>query len=70
MDSEEFRDFGKAAIDLVATYTEGIRDRDVLPKISPGYLRNLLPEAVPKDGENWRNIMEDIERVILPGVIF
>lgn len=70
MDPEEFRDFGKAAIDMIATYTEGLRDRDVLPSVEPGYLHKMVPTEMPKQGEDWRNILEDMERVILPGVSF
>ena len=66
--SEEFRQFGKAMIDYVADYLDGIRDRPVLPSIKPGYLRPLIPEAAPEDPESWPAIMADIERVIMPGV--
>ena len=42
--------------------------RPVLPTVKPGYLRPLIPEEAPEDPENWENVMNDIERVIMPGV--
>jgi aromatic-L-amino-acid decarboxylase len=42
--------------------------RRVLPTVSPGYLKDLIPEEAPEEGEKWEDIMKDIERVIMPGV--
>lgn len=42
--------------------------RRVLPTVKPGYLRDLIPEEAPEEGEKWEEIMKDIERVIMPGV--
>ncbi len=42
--------------------------RRVLPTVEPGYLRGLIPEQAPEQGEAWQNIFQDIERVIMPGV--
>lgn len=70
MDAEEFRKFGKAAVDYLANYFENIRERSVLPFVEPGYLQNLLPKEAPKNPEKWEDILEDMERVIMPGVSF
>ncbi|XP_017776880.1 PREDICTED: aromatic-L-amino-acid decarboxylase-like [Nicrophorus vespilloides] len=68
MDSTEFREFGKAAVDFIADYFDTIRDRDVLPSIKPGYLRPLVQSEVPQQGEKWQDILKDMDRVILPGI--
>ncbi|XP_014259569.1 aromatic-L-amino-acid decarboxylase-like [Cimex lectularius] len=68
MDPKEFKKFAKEAIDYVVEYNENIRDRTVLPDISPGYLHTLLPEEVPKHPEHWTEIIPDIERFIMPGI--
>jgi hypothetical protein len=68
MDAEEFRKFGKAAVDYIADYIETIRDRDVLPSVEPGYLQQMIPKNVPEKPEKWEEIMKDIERMIMPGV--
>ncbi|XP_043275547.1 aromatic-L-amino-acid decarboxylase-like [Venturia canescens] len=68
MDSKGFSDFGKAAIDYIIEYTEGIRDRDVLPSVEPGYLSKLMPTEAPEKAETWQEVLEDVERVIMPGI--
>lgn len=40
----------------------------MLPTVKPGYLRELIPEEAPEDGEKWEDIMKDIERVVMPGI--
>ena len=39
-----------------------------MPTVKPGYLRPLIPEEAPEDPENWQNVMNDLDRVIMPGV--
>lgn len=70
MDVEEFRKFGKATVDYLANYFETIRERPVLPRVEPGYLQNLLPREAPTYSEKWEDIMEDMDKVIMPGVSF
>lgn len=36
--------------------------------MEPGYIRPLLPEEAPVAPEKWQDLMQDIERVIMPGV--
>ena len=43
-------------------------DRRVLPTVEPGYLRALIPAEAPEEGESWRAVLSDVERVIMPGV--
>lgn len=59
---------GKEMVDYIADYLENIRDRRVFPNVKPGYMRNLIPDSAPVDGEDWDKIFVDIERVIMPGV--
>jgi aromatic-L-amino-acid/L-tryptophan decarboxylase len=42
--------------------------RRVLPEVEPGYIRPLLSETAPEEGEGWPALMADLERVIMPGV--
>ncbi|KAL9707099.1 hypothetical protein quinque_010617 [Culex quinquefasciatus] len=55
-------------VDYIADYLENIRERRVLPDVKPGYMRTLLPESAPLEGEPWQTIIDDVERVIMPGV--
>ncbi|XP_056630309.1 aromatic-L-amino-acid decarboxylase-like isoform X1 [Diorhabda sublineata] len=68
MDTQQFREFGKAAVDYIADYFETIRDRNVLPSVEPGYLKNEIPEIAPVSGEPWQKILPDVDRVVLPGL--
>lgn len=42
--------------------------RKVLPNVEPGYINDLVPKDPPEEGESWKHIMEDVERVIMPGI--
>ncbi|XP_072174382.1 aromatic-L-amino-acid decarboxylase-like [Diadema setosum] len=59
---------GKEMVDYIADYLTTIRSRRTLPDVQPGYLRNLIPESAPIEGDRWSDIMSDIERVIMPGI--
>jgi hypothetical protein len=34
----------------------------VLPTVTPGYLKPLIPESAPEKPDNWTDVMADIER--------
>lgn len=36
--------------------------------VEPGYLRKLLPDHAPEDGEAWSDIQKDVEDKIVPGL--
>ncbi|KAH8272821.1 hypothetical protein KR018_001118, partial [Drosophila ironensis] len=59
---------GKEMVDYIADYLENIRERRVFPDVSPGYMRQLLPESAPIDGEPWPKIFADVERIVMPGI--
>lgn len=42
--------------------------RRVLPSVTPGYLRPLLPETAPNKPDKWEDVLSDVEKVIMPGV--
>lgn len=42
--------------------------RRVLSEVEPGYIRPLISETAPEEGEGWPAVMADLERVIMPGV--
>ncbi|XP_074653816.1 aromatic-L-amino-acid decarboxylase-like [Tubulanus polymorphus] len=68
MNAEEFRRRGKEMVDYIADYIETIEERNVFPKIQPGYLHKLIPTEAPQTPDKWDDVMNDIERVIMPGV--
>ena len=68
MDSNEFRIRGKEMIDIAATYLDTIEERRVIADVKPGYIRSLLPSKAPQTPDKWDGLVQDIERVIMPGV--
>lgn len=55
-------------IDFIIDYVDNIRDRPVLPSVEPGYLNDLLPNSPPEEGQQWSEILPDVEKYIMPGV--
>jgi aromatic-L-amino-acid decarboxylase len=64
----DFRAEGAAAIEWVARYLEGIRDRPVLARVKPGDIRSRLPKSAPERGEPFSAVLRDLDDIILPGV--
>jgi len=52
----------------VIDYYETIETRRVIPEIQPGYLRPLLPDGPPQEGEAWDAIQKDLTDKIMPGL--
>ncbi|KAK8128176.1 Aromatic-L-amino-acid decarboxylase [Apiospora sp. TS-2023a] len=70
MDSKEFREAAISSIDhtQVVKYYDTIEERKVVSEVEPGYLRKLLPDHAPEDGEAWSDIQKDVEDKIVPGL--
>jgi aromatic-L-amino-acid decarboxylase len=68
MDSASFRAAAHAAVDIMADYLEGIRDRSVMPQVEPGTLRPLFPVAPPESPESIEAILADYQRLFEPNV--
>jgi aromatic-L-amino-acid/L-tryptophan decarboxylase len=84
MDSKQFKEAATLAIDesmqlfestfilklirTVVSYYNNIQDRRVVSNVNPGYLKNLLPDGPPQEGEPWADIQNDIESKIMPGL--
>uniref|UniRef100_A0A672GK11 Histidine decarboxylase n=1 Tax=Salarias fasciatus TaxID=181472 RepID=A0A672GK11_SALFA len=67
MQAEEYNRRGKELVDYISKYLGSIRERRVIPDVKPGYMKELLPDSAPVEPEDWENIFNDIERVIMPG---
>ncbi|KAJ8930267.1 hypothetical protein NQ314_016934 [Rhamnusium bicolor] len=68
MDVEEFRTRGKEMVDYICQYMTNLGNQRVTPDVEPGYLRKLIPNEAPVEPEEWDNIMEDVDKKIMPGV--
>ncbi|HVI08711.1 MAG TPA: pyridoxal-dependent decarboxylase [Candidatus Binatia bacterium] len=68
MTPDEFRRYGHAVIDWIADYQSRVESFPVLSKVKPGEVRASLPALPPQEGEPFDQIVEDVDRVILPGI--
>jgi aromatic-L-amino-acid/L-tryptophan decarboxylase len=68
MSPEEFRKHGYAIIDWIADYYQRIESFPVLSQVKPGQIRAGLPADPPEHGEPFDSILQDINRLILPGI--
>ena len=68
IDLEVFREEGRRLVDWVARYLAGAEGYPVLPRVRPGEVKASLPASPPRGPEPLRDILEDVERLILPGL--
>jgi aromatic-L-amino-acid/L-tryptophan decarboxylase len=65
---EEFRRYGHRLIDWLADYHEGLVKRPVMAATRPGEVREALPKEPPSEPEDFSATIEDLDRVVLPGL--
>lgn len=67
MPVEEFRRAGTRIIDWIAGYLSQPEDYPVLAQVAPNDVRSVLPNSAPRSGEPIDIILDDFERIIVPG---
>jgi aromatic-L-amino-acid decarboxylase len=68
MSPEEFRAAGYKAVDWLAEYMANVETYPVLSTVQPGWVREQLPGSAPEEGEPFEAILQDMDRVIMPGI--
>jgi aromatic-L-amino-acid decarboxylase len=68
MPADEFRKHGYEIVDWIANYFETIDQYPVLSQIEPGSLKNALPMSAPETGEDFSDVLADMDKLILPAV--
>jgi aromatic-L-amino-acid decarboxylase len=66
---EEFRKQLHELADWVADFRENIESLRVAPREEPGAIRAQLPAQAPEEGESFEKILNDVNRVIVPGMV-
>lgn len=68
MDIESFRRDGHRLIDWIAEYLAHPERYPVLAQVEPGQVRRALPEEPPEKPESLEAILQDVEKIIVPGL--
>jgi len=68
MSPRELRKNGQLLLEWLENYYTNIENFPVMSQVLPGSIRSALPEQPPQQGEKFQEILQDIDRIILPGV--
>jgi aromatic-L-amino-acid decarboxylase len=68
MKAEDFRKYGYQIIDQIADYYENIENLPVLSLVEPNWLKDNLPKSAPQKGENFSDVLSDVDKLILPAI--
>ncbi len=68
MTADEFRRHGKALVDWIADHWETLDERPIRPAVTPGQVRDALPDAAPERPEPFSDVLADLDRVVVPGL--
>ena len=67
-DPASFQEWGVDVLRWITDYRARCQELPVISTVAPNYLRDALPSAAPEEGEDWRNIMADLDSLIVPGL--
>ncbi|MEP6704405.1 MAG: pyridoxal-dependent decarboxylase [Acidobacteriota bacterium] len=68
MPAEDFRRYGYEVIDWIANYFDHIGEFPVLSQVEPDWLKETLPTSAPATGEDFGEVLKDVDRLIMPAV--
>ncbi|HEX6142945.1 MAG TPA: pyridoxal-dependent decarboxylase, partial [Geminicoccaceae bacterium] len=67
-DLEAFRRQAHQLVDWMTDYLATVGQRPVRAQVRPGEVASCLPAAAPEEGEPFQDLVEDLERIVLPGM--
>jgi aromatic-L-amino-acid decarboxylase len=65
---DEFRQHAKRVVSWMAEYIENPERFPVVPRVAPGEIAAQLPHAPPSSPESIDAVLDDFERIIVPGM--
>lgn len=68
MTPEEFRARAHQIVDWIADYRASVESRPVMAQTAPGDIKAQLPAAPPEHGEGFDAIVQDLDRIVMPGL--
>lgn len=69
MTADQLRSHGHALIDWIADYLDQVEDFPVSSPAAPGWVTSQLPATPPEHPESFDDVMADVDRIIMPGVV-
>ncbi|HVA37470.1 MAG TPA: pyridoxal-dependent decarboxylase [Candidatus Dormibacteraeota bacterium] len=67
-DRSEFARAAERAAAWTARYLEDVGSLPVLSRVRPGEIAARLPAAMPEEGESLDALLDDLDRIVLPGI--
>jgi aromatic-L-amino-acid decarboxylase len=58
----------ESALEWTISYLQSVRTHPVLSKLEPGEVTEALPDRAPADPEAFASILEDLDRIVVPGI--
>lgn len=68
MPNEDLRRFGYRIVDRIADYLDEIEALPVLSQVEPNWLKDALSNAPPERGEDFGDVLRDVDELIFPAV--
>jgi len=68
MHPDDFRRHAHTLVDWMADYLRDVGSLPVTPAVTPGDIRRQVPDTPPPDPEPFEALLEDFQRVIVPGM--
>lgn len=68
LDNHSFREQAHKLVDWMADYMENVADLPVKSQVAPGSILAQLPEEAPTESEDFQQVFEDFQKIILPGI--
>jgi aromatic-L-amino-acid decarboxylase len=68
MDTHDFRRLGHQMVEWIASYRERMAELPVMSPLAPGDVKRQLPDAPPAVCRGLDGILEEMDRVVLPGI--
>lgn len=68
LNPKDFKKEAEQIIDWIDNYLNNLRNYPVKARVAPGDIYKAIPEEAPLQSEAMEQIIEDLDRIILPGM--
>ncbi len=68
MNLEEFEKHAHEMVDWMVDYYKNLRSFPVKSQVTPGSIKEQIPDGAPENGEPFEDIIRDVNNIIMPGI--